>query len=296
MKYTALICILLGLSAFNIEEKPEDTDYKNQIELWHQQRVNTLKSESGWLNVVGLYWLEEGENTFGTAIGNKVIFPKGKAENKLGTFVLKNGIVTLNVLPGIQIRANNELFSKGVIFDGTNTKPLVLSYKSLSWFIIKRGNKYGVRLRDFESESLKNFTRIDRFPVEESWKIEGTFEAPASPKTIAITDVIGLTSEQPLAGTLSFEIQGKKYKLDATGEGNSLFIVFADQTSGKTTYGGGRFLYVPKPADGNKVVIDFNKSINPPCAFTAFATCPLPPLQNRLAANIQAGEKVYGDH
>ena len=133
-------------------------------------------------------------------------------------------------------------------------------------------------------------------PFNEKWKLIATYEAPQVAKTIPIHDVIGLTTETPFGGILHFEIAGKKYQLDATLEEEDLFIVFADETSGITTYGGGRFLYAKKPLEGNKVILDFNKAYNPPCAFTDFATCPLPPDQNKLPLEINAGEKVYMRH
>jgi len=270
--------------------------YKNEMEKWDQNRVKSLKSESGWLNIVGLFWLKEGENTFGSGKENTIIFPDGKADEKLGTFILKDGLVSLNIISNVKVFCDNKPFSGGIIFDEKMDTTIVLSYKTLRWFIIKRGDKYGVRLRDLESDALKNFTHIDRFPVDPKWKINAIYEAPLKEKTIPINDVIGLTTETPFGGTLLFEIEGQKFQLDATLEDNELFIVFADETTGNETYGGGRFLYVDKPSDGNTVILDFNKAYNPPCSFTNFATCPLPPAQNKLAISISAGEKLYLHH
>ncbi len=270
--------------------------YKNEIEQWHQNRVKSLKSETGWLNIAGLFWLKEGENTFGSSKENNIILPIGKADEKLGIFILKEGIVSFTTAANSNAESNNTPFAAGVIFDEKQETPIILSHKNLRWFIIKRGSKYGVRMRDFESDALKNFTHIERFPVDEKWKITAVYEAPEKDKTIPINDVIGLTTETPFGGTLRFEIDGTTFQLDATLEGNELFIVFADKTTGNETYGGGRFLYAVKPSEGNTVILDFNKAYNPPCCFTNFATCPLPPAQNRLAIQISAGEKTYGHH
>ncbi len=274
-----------------------ETSYAEQIESWHAKRVSNLKSETGWLTVAGLYWLNEGENSAGSSKANQIVFPKGKAAEKVGTFVLKNGEVTLNVLEGVIVKRNDTAFSSGVIFsEKIEEQQVILSHKNLRWFIIKRGNKYGIRMRDLESAARKEFTKIDCFPVDEKWRVTALYEAPKENKTIPIHDVIGQTTETPFGGSLSFELNGKKYKLDATLEEEDLFIVFADETSGISTYGGGRFLYAKVPKAGNQVILDFNKAYNPPCAFTNFATCPLPPDQNKLALEINAGEKIYDRH
>jgi uncharacterized protein (DUF1684 family) len=273
-----------------------DSAYKVQVEQWHQNRVKSLKSETGWLNIVGLHWLKEGNNTFGSGKENSIIFPTGKATKQIGTLTLKDGIVILNVLPDVKVEADHKLFTSGIVFDEKQNIALVLAHKNLKWFIIKRGDKYAIRLRDFESEALKNFTHIDRFPVDSKWKVVATLEAAPQNKTIPIHDVIGLTTETPFGGILHFEIDGKKFQLEATLEGNDLFIVFSDKTTGKETYGGGRFLYAEKPATGNIVILDFNKAYNPPCCFTNFATCPLPRAQNHLSIPVSAGEKTYGHH
>lgn len=294
--------ILILLSCFAISfshAQVQDTlshSYQDEIEQWHQKRVKSLKSEAGWLNIVGLFWLKEGENTFGSSKKNDIVFPEGKANETLGTFILKDSVVSLKVNRGVSIESDSHEFAGGIIFSGGLEKSLVLAHRTLRWFIIKRGDKYGVRLRDLESAASKNFTDIERFPVDKKWRIIAKYEAPVTPKTIPINDVIGLTTETPFGGTLFFEVEGKKIQLDATLEGEDLFIVFADKTTGNETYGGGRFLYAKRPVSGDIVVLDFNKAYNPPCCFTDYATCPLPPVQNRLSIKVTAGEKTYGHH
>ncbi|MBL0048292.1 MAG: DUF1684 domain-containing protein [Bacteroidetes bacterium] len=291
-----LILIFMLLSQ-TITAQNENVPYLQQIEQWHAKRVANLKSESGWLTVAGLYWLKEGENSVGSAKYNQVVFPKGKAAEKIGVFTLNHGEVKLSVVQGVSVMQKDSLFTSGIIFnDKIGEQEVILSHKNLRFFIIKRGDKYGIRLKDIESDARKSFTHIDRFPVAETWRVVASYEAPKEVKTIPIHDVIGLTTETPYGGTLHFELNGKKYQLDATLEEDDLFIVFADETSGVTTYGGGRFLYAKVPKQGTEVILDFNKAYNPPCAFTDFATCPLPPDQNKLALEITAGEKAYNRH
>lgn len=277
-----------------------DSNYIKEIQTWHQRRIEGLKAENGWLNLAGLFWLEEGVNTFGSDKTNKLVFPKGAAF--MGRFILKNGEIIIETSLESQIKTlNNEAVQSLKVYPVE--KDITLKSGSLRWFIIKRVNKYGIRLRDLESETLLHFKDIDTYPIEQKWRIKARFEASEWGKKIPITDVLGQTNMQPSPGTLVFMIDKIEYRLDAIEDGKQLFIIFKDATSGKDTYGAGRFLYTEKPntvhrtPNGEVVVyLDFNKSINPPCAFTEFATCPLPPEQNWLSVAISAGEKKFGGH
>jgi uncharacterized protein (DUF1684 family) len=292
-----IITLLLIISVFDTSyAQTADSAYINTVEQWHQNRVKSLKGENGWLNVVGLFWLKEGENTFGGNKENNIVFPEGKCSKKLGTLILKDSSVYFKSNSDALITANEKPLKEGMIYEDKWEKPLILKHKKLIWFIIKRGNKYAIRLRDLESDALKNFTSITRYPINEKWRVVATLDVPQSPKTILVTDIIGNSTPTPFAGTLYFEVNEQKFQLDATLEGDKLFIVFADETNGHETYGGGRFLYADKPLSGNKLILDFNKAYNPPCCFTNYATCPIPTIQNHLKTKITAGEKSYGTH
>ena len=266
----------------------------DDYDTWHQRRVENLKSEDGWLNLAGLFWLNEGDNSFGSDAANAVVFPE-KAPKKLGVLTLKDEKVSLNTQQGIEIQLLNAKIPPEYVFaDGKTT---TMQHGSLRWFIIKRGPKYGVRLRDLENPAVANFKGIARFAVAENWKITADFEKPQTPRTIAITDVLGLVSQQPLLGHAVFRINGNLYRLAATDAGGGkLFLIFKDKTAGHETYGAGRFLYADQPDELGKVTLDFNKAINPPCAFSPFATCPLPPAENNLPMRVEAGEKDAGMH
>jgi uncharacterized protein (DUF1684 family) len=298
IKHLRLIALFSLFNAAITVAQTTQENYKKEIDIWHKKRETNLKKENGWLTVSGLFWLEEGENTIGSSKENKIVFSAGKADANVGKIVLNNDDVSMTINAGIIVKRNDTLFSNGVIFNkNTAEQSIILAHKNLRWFIIKRGARIGVRLRDLESDARKNFTHIDRFPVDEKWKISATYEAPTDKKTIPIHDVIGNTTETEFGGTLKFEFNGKTYSLDATLEGeDDLFIVFGDYTNGVKTYGAGRFLYAKKPKEGNVVILDFNKAYNPPCAFTDFATCPLPPDQNKLPFEVLAGELKYGNH
>jgi uncharacterized protein (DUF1684 family) len=183
-----------------------------------------------------------------------------------------------------------------VIFDKDSARQPVVSSGHLRWTIIQRGEKIGIRLRDLESPLVTQFKDIDRFPVDTAWRIQAALQPQGQTPTIAITNILGQTNQQPSPGKLVFSVGNKQYTLDALEEGDELFIIFGDETSGKTTYPSGRFLAVKKPDANGLTTIDFNRAYNPPCAFTSFATCPLPPRQNILPFAVTAGEKNYGHH
>ncbi len=270
-------------------------NYNTQLEQWHNQREQALKSEKGWLTVSGLYWLKSGINTIGSDSNCTIVFPKNNAAEQLGFLSLQNDEVYYTAEPNSDILLNGKPFEKGKIFDlNTDEESLVITHRNLRWFIIKRGNKYALRLRDLDNDARRNFKGINRFPANKSFIFNAKLEVPQKAETIAVPDIIGNITETPLAGYLTFTLAGQVYKLEATLEGqNDLFIVFSDYTSGHSTYGAGRFLYAKKMPNENTVLLDFNKAYNPPCAFTNFATCPLPREQNKLKVEINAGELKY---
>ena len=287
--------ILVFISCKEKEPEPKGTpEYITEIEQWHQKRIGRLKKDTGWLNLVGLYWLKEGENTFGSSEENDIKFPDNSPQ-KIGKIILKDSSLTFKSADGVDVLNNGAKVTELELNDNLTGKPITLASGSLHWYIIKRGGKYGIRLRDVESPILKEFKNIDVYPINEDWRIEATFKPYDPPKQILIPNILGTTEEDNSPGALSFTKNGKSYKLDAIESSHGFFIIFADETSGKETYGAGRFLYTDKPDSNNKVILDFNIAYNPPCVFTKYATCPLPPKQNYLHLKITAGEKMWGE-
>lgn len=277
------------------EAKPFDLEAETRA--WHQKRVSNLTSEDGWLTLVGLHWLKEGDNRFGSAEEkNDLVFPAGTPEH-IGTLTLKGGKVTLAVQPGVPLTRGGQPFTGGALRNDMEGQPDVLSLGTLRFFVIRRGEKFGIRVRDTEAQARKQFHGIPTWPVSTAWRIEGRFEPAATPRKMAIPTVLGTVDEMQSPGTVVFTVNGQEYRLDPVQEpgDDKLFIIFADQTNRSESYGAGRFLYADLPKDG-KVVLDFNRAYNPPCAFSPYATCPLPPPQNRLKVRVEAGEKRYGDH
>lgn len=289
-------CLLLLISCTSPSSQPgPDTDYLGEIQEWHKKRIERLKSEDGWLNLAGLYWLRAGENTFGSHQSNHLVFPEDRAPGFIGTLLLENGTVRVRIKPGIVVTHGGIPVTNMTIYQGDDNDSKVLTHGSLRWFVIKRDDRFAVRLRDLESPHVANFKGIETYPIDASWRIEAELRPYHPAKIIQIPTVLGTVRKQPSPGALVFKVEDKTYSLDSVsehGEGR-LFVIFSDLTTGVDTYGGGRFLYVDKPPEGSKTFIDFNKAYNPPCAFSAYSTCPLPPQQNHLPLAVTAGEKRY---
>ncbi len=291
-----LLVVACSTPTGNHQKSIDLESYMEEIQLWHQKRNEYQVSENGWVNLAGLFWLKEGINSFGSDVVNNLVFPEGKAPEKAGYMVVQNGTVTVKANPGIIFRYNNREAGSGLLYHPDSSR-ITMAYGSLLWFVIKRDDKLGIRLRDLESPLLTAFKGIEFYPINKAWRIEGKVEWADSSRTVEITNVLGQTLQQRSVASLVFEHEGRRYRLDAFDEDNDeFFVIFGDDTNARETYGAGRYLYVPLPDSSGKVILDFNKAYNPPCAFTEFATCPLPPRQNILPFAIPAGEKNYGNH
>jgi uncharacterized protein len=287
-----LFCLFLTSAVLADEDA-----YVQSIEHWRQQRLNNLRKPDGWLSLIGLFWLNEGANTFGSDTAYDIRFPPEKADAFLGTLTLRDGVVSVKIRPGADVRCNGERVMSMTLQTDKTGQAAMLSHRSLIWHIIERDGRFAVRLKDSESALLQQFKGTESFPIDPHWAITAKFEKADSAKFIKVSNGLGNVSKEPSPGTVVFSHDGSDYRLDVIAEEGSeqYFLIFADQTSGDETYGGGRFLYIDKADDAGRTLIDFNKAYNPPCVFTAYATCPLPPRQNILPFKVPAGEKVYGD-
>jgi hypothetical protein len=288
------VTILVSCNGKSRESEFDEAAYRDSVEAWHRGRVKSLTSPTGWLNLAGLFWLKDGFNTFGSDPANDLVFPAGKIPAKAGAFVLRNGSLTLEVSPGVQITLDSVPVKSAVIYYPDSAYYPVMRHDSLLWFVIRRDDKLGIRLRDLGRPAVDAFTGIERFAVDTRWRLPARVESQDEGRTISITNVIGQTTAEESPGTVVFEIDGEEYRIDALDGGpDELYLIFGDATNGVSTYPAGRYLYIPRPDAEGRTVIDFNKAYNPPCAFTDFATCPLPPSQNVLPIGVTAGEKVY---
>ena len=291
----ALFSILAPLvAALNLVPAPTPAEYRSEIEAWRSARLARLKAEDGWPSVVGLFWLEEGVNTFGSARDNAIVLPSS-APAHMGSILLRNGRATLEALPGMDLTADGEKVSRSrALASDAARSATQLRSGSLLFYLIERRGKLAVRVKDSQSQARRELRGLDYFPIDPTWRLEARFEPYDPPKAISVPNVLGHDDSEKSPGALVFERNGQTYRLDPVLERGETdyFVIFGDATNGKETYGAGRFLYVAPPIDG-KTIIDFNKAYNPPCVFTDFATCPLPPAQNRLKVRVEAGEKEY---
>jgi len=274
------------------------------VEQWRAARVAELKADDGWLNLVGLYWLEPGANSFGRAPANRLVLNHHALAGSAGTFVLDEHGVHFIAHKGSGITCAGKPVTGIDMVPDTRDKPTILASGSLEFFVIERAGKLGVRVRDLDSQRKQSFSHIDYFPIDTGWAFDARFEPYEPHRRIRIVNILGLEEEKDSPGAIIFNKDGHEWRLDAVLESPSdqhLFVMFADATNGHETYGGGRFLHVPLPTAGPDpgsatTRVDFNESYNPPCAFNDFATCPLPPYQNHLALRVESGEKTYGEH
>ena len=285
------IAILFLMSACGTMK--EDSSFKEEHAQWQEARIERLTSKTGWLNLAGLYWLEEGENTIGSDSSNSIIFP-ANAPPRIGSLLLENGRIRFVPQKDVEVKHGNTLASEMDITTDKSGQATLLETGNLAWFIIERDPLFGIRLRDYEHPAIREFHGIETFPASMEWKIRAEFQAFNEPMEILIPTMIGTVEKNTCPGVLRFSINGIRQELYPTGTGEKWFIIFADETNGVETYGGGRFLYTEKTGSGGEIIIDFNRAYNPPCAFTPFATCPLPPRQNFLTVKIEAGEKFTG--
>ena len=283
MRLLTYFVFLFSFTAFS-----QQNLYEKEIATFRQIRIDSLQHENGYLNLSGLFWLKEGENTIGSDPKNDFNFPPEHSDSFLGKIILDKGVVKFKSSKVNQVFSSGQPVTEMIIFQ--DKKVVVLEHKTLLWFIIKRGDKYALRLRDLDGEYVRNFKGITYFPLDPSWRIIAKF-VPTKGKQLHITDITGRTYLEDSPGVLHFSKGGKKFTLEAGGIMDEFFIVFGDLTNKKSTYGGGRFLYANAPDKDGNVILDFNKSLNPPCEFTPFATCPLPTKENKMNVEVGAGEK-----
>jgi uncharacterized protein (DUF1684 family) len=269
-----------------------DDAHRAEVLDWREKRAARLSAPEGWLALVGLHWLAPGTQTIGSAPDNDVVLAVGPPQ--LGTVTLAHGAVTLALADGAAARIGDSDARSATLAPDSTGAPTLVRMGEASFSVIQRGDRFGLRVRDPQARTRTAFAGIDQFDIDPAWRFEARFEAHAPGRTIDIVNVLDMLEPMKNPGVVVFEKDGREHRLEAlddTGDGQ-LFLIFADRTNGKLTYGPGRFLYAPPPVDG-KTIVDFNRAYNPPCAFTPYSTCPLPPPENRLDLVVEAGEKKY---
>lgn len=276
-------------------------DYKSQISEWDINRVKRLKAVDGWINLSGLLWLSEGKSKIGSDKNNEIFITSETNPNAIMPYAadlhFSNGVVWLKNIIDKNIKVNGKFQKEILLFHKDSVENPMVECNNLRWTIIKRDNDYAVRLRDLDNKLLSSFKGIKRYEIDTNYIVRAKFIPHVSKDKISITKMNGKVSELSSSGKLEFVLNNKKMSIDVLDEGDQFFLIFGDNTNENETYPSGRFMYVNRPVlnnrthKSNEVIIDFNYAYNPPCAFTDFANCPLPPIQNILPIEIKAGEK-----
>ncbi len=271
--------------------------FAKEQDAWRKQRHDKLVKPDGWASLVGLHWIESGPHYVGTNDDNGIRLAMGPPQ--LG--MLDRDGERVRLVPGkdaVLLLLDGEPLRGATVLktDADEGGPSVIGFddgKGIAT-VIKRGERYALRVKHADTPTRTKFAGLQYWPADPAWHIAGKFVAHPAGKTIPVANIIGTIDEVPNPGVVEFERDGRTYRIEALDEGeDTLFLVFADRTNGHGSYGAGRFLDAPKPDASGKMMLDFNHSYSPPCAFTAFATCPLPPPENRLDLAITAGEKAY---
>jgi uncharacterized protein (DUF1684 family) len=295
----AAIALIVIAAACKAAPEPLDPAYAAEVDAWRNQRIARLTAADGWLTLTGLYWLEPGENRFGSAPDGAVVLPDESVPEIAGMLVVAaDGTVVAFAEEGAGVAVNGQPLTEAVLATDAQGAPDVVTAGRISFYIIDREGRLAARVKDPEAETRLTFAGIENFPVDPAYRVTARFEPYAEPREAAIPTVLGQDTSMLAMGILRFSIKGVELALEPYVESpddDSLFLIFRDETSGVTTYGAGRFLSAEAPGDDGTTVLDFNLAYNPPCAFTPYATCPLPPPQNVLNVAIEAGEKYRGE-
>ena len=298
MLRAGIFCLVATLGVATVQAADIQPDaYAQSVEQWRSERVQELTAADGWLSLVGLAWLQRGANTLGSAADNAIVLAHGPAH--LGVVTLTpDGAVRVALAADGGALIDGKALREATLVDDAQAgagAPSVVSLGTMSFYVIERGGRKALRIKDTAAPSRTGFLGIDYFPIDPTWRVQAEWIAAAPGTTLEMGTVIGTTEKYPVPGKLRFSRDGQTFEMlpviEVPGDAQ-YFVVFADRTSGKETYGAARFVYIDPPQAG-KVVVDFNRAYNPPCAFTAFATCPLAPPENRLDLRVTAGEKNY---
>lgn len=293
MKQLSLITLSAIVLASCGQAKPalDITAHAEEVLEWRAGRLDRLKQPTGYLNQIGLYWLEVGTYSFGSGPDNDIRLPSTAAD-VIGEFAVSDDGVRMTVAAGVEVLTVEEAVQSILISDDTTETPVQLAHRSFAWTVIKRDDRFAVRVRDFEHPFVATFGPLPYFDIDPAYRVSAELRRYDVPKIVNVDTVIeGLGYHPESPGTVEFQIGGQTFDLEAYTSGDSLFFVFGDATNRDETYGAGRFLYAAAPGEDGTTVLDFNRSYSPPCAFNDFSTCPVASPRNRLPIRVEAGEK-----
>ncbi len=283
--------MLFACSSDKLGTEPLPDNYEQTINEWQEYRIGVLTDTTGWLRLVDLIWFEEGENSFGSGEEQDIRFPEGSIDEHAGTFLLRNGEVSMRVAENVDIRHKGERVDQlQMVGDGVEER-VHATHGNLTWFIDERGDQRGVKIFSMDTPKADRFDGFPRYELKEEWHLQGRFVQHSEEASVEVVNVLGDTIDRSSPGYVTFRVNDELYSIDAFEANSGLFLMFTDQTNRSDTYQAGRYMIIDHPDDNGFVTLDFNKAYNPPCAFNPFTTCQLPPPQNRLDLAIPAGEK-----
>jgi uncharacterized protein len=267
-------------------------ELRTEVSLHRKAREARLTAERGWLTLVGKVWLEPGRYRVGSAAGCEITLPRERAPASVGTVTLEGGVVRFDADPSAELYARGSRMTALVMRSDADPEPDAIRLGSLTLELIRRGEAFAIRVRDSESEARRSFPGIPAYPVDPAYRVVARFEKFSTEREVVFDDSDGNPQPYIAPGVAIFELANARCRLLPVYESDRkrMFVLFSDPTNRDETYGSGRFLYAPLPEPG-RILLDFNKAFNPPCAFTPYAVCPLPPADNQLAVRIAAGEK-----
>lgn len=280
--------LAVSITAVPIAEAQED--YATEINTWRTERETSLKADDGWLTVAGLFFLREGENTFGASPLNDIVLSTGP--EMAGVFTLRDGSITAHASSDEPLVVGGRSVSSAQLWPYEGRDRPAITLGPLTLFGHYSGARLAIRMRDSNNAIRRSFTGLRWFPVDESYRVRGRFVPHDEPLILELPNILGDVETFRSSGTVTFTVGGQELTMTAVDSGNQLWFIFRDLTSGHETYPAARFLYVPVP-ENEWTTVDFNQAYNPPCAFNPHTTCPLPPLENRLQVRIEAGELDY---
>jgi len=283
--------LLLVFSGCQTRLAPAPADWP----LWRERRMQDIGGPDGWTSLAGLFWLQEGEQWVGSRGDVPIRLPMGSAPTVVGTLKREGEKVWFTPVPGVRVMLRGyAVTAEHEMVTDVDNAPDILEVGRVKFWILHRGDRRGVRVRDPEAPERTAFTDIRVFIYNPGYRVKARFEPYQPVRKLPVADITGGVTEETCPGALVFQLQDQEVRIDVIEDtdANDLFLLFRDATSGKETYGGGRFLHVNRPDASGEVDVDFNKAYNPPCAFTPYATCPVPPRQNWLSVPIKAGEKT----
>jgi len=287
-------CFETLFTADEFQERSK-TSFVEEEKAWRERRDAEMRAPTSWLTIAGLFWLKEGENTFGTAATNTIKLPPDSAPLQAGKFILKKDKITVVAHEGVILRLDGKTINKMVLRTDQTGKPDKVELGELRMWVIKRDKRNAVRLSDLNHPPYKEYQGLDFFPPSKKFRVVGVFRPHDSPQTISVPTMIGTQTKMISVGVVDFRLDSRDYRLEAfrfNAQNTKLFLIFKDETNGQDTYEASRFMTADVLENG-KVDLNFNRAHNPPCAYTLYATCPLPPPQNYLKVRIEAGEKKY---